>query len=240
MNEVTGRLISNSNALTTEHMHQALTSRPNVEAKLYTLLLFDILNIEGLVHHNGLSDLPIKSSVSELQIKAWHFLAPRLKEVDRIDLVDTSKVFVQFLSHVSLSEVLCVHQLNFIILTQADESIQHIARRNFLFVQEQMRRVTRRLVLEEIVDFDSTEKLYRPLINVFVIGVRRTNFKQTVHIAFIDDADYLLANPLEARTDQLDRVYAFNFTKGHRQKVFRNLEVERSGICLFNHEVLFS
>ena len=61
MDEVTVRFFSN--ALTTEFVQQALTSRPNVEAKLNTLLLFDIFNSEILVIHNVLANFPIKNSV---------------------------------------------------------------------------------------------------------------------------------------------------------------------------------
>ena len=134
MDEVTVRFFSN--ALTTEFVQQALTSRPNVEAKLNTLLLFDIFNSEILVIHNVLANFPIKNSVWELQVETRHFAAPFLQEVDAIDLVGTRELMVNFLYHIYFSKVLCVHQLHFVILTLADESIQNIARLNFLSIQD--------------------------------------------------------------------------------------------------------
>ena len=93
-------------------------------------------------------------------------------------------------------------------------------------------------IFEKIINFYGANQLEIPLVDVLIVRVGRADFNHAVEIALIDEADYFLGDPLEARADELDSMFTGRILPNSRDEILWDKHVESLAFSFTDNELL--
>jgi len=211
----------------------------DVEAELDLLLFVDVSEVKAIVLDHQLWDVPVKPRVGKLHVEMSLHVSPLLLEVDTVDHGQQVEAF--------WFEVDGVLQRNFVALIQSDQAVKGVSGIKLGFMKEHMGLVARVHVDKEIVHLDAAHELdvvgdllLHLTLAVLDILVGFSDAEDWVKISLVDDSKSGVIDPLEARSDDLDRCFSSDFVPIRVQEVFRNLQVNRLSVSLANDELLLA
>ena len=94
------------------------------------------------------------------------------------------------------------------------------------------------MILTKIVNFDCAEQLQGSLAWILVGWVSADHLKEAVHVALVDNSEHFLVNPLEARGDELYRLFLVEEFPVDAEEVRGNVHVDVPSLRLDDREVL--
>ena len=101
-----------------------------------------------------------------------------------------------------------------------------------------MRRIEVTQIFEKIINFYGANQLEIPLVDVLIVRVGRADFNHAIEIALIDEADYFLGDPLEARADELDSMFTGRILPNSRDEILWDKHVESLAFSFTDNELL--
>ena len=129
-----------------------------------------------------------------------------------------------------------VWQVRLVVLASSNKPLQDISCFKWKLVDEQVLWVKPFMIHVLIVDLDNGKKLQVASINILIFTVSGTEFKKTVKVIDIDDAESSISLPFEARSEYLQGLFILIWVPNSAYKVFWEIEVDELGFGFSNQK----
>ena len=129
-----------------------------------------------------------------------------------------------------------VWQVRLVVLASSNKPLQDISCFKWKLVDEQVLWVKPFMIHVLIVDLDNGKKLQVASINILIFTVSGTEFKKTVKVIDIDDAESCISLPFEAWSKYLQGLFILIWVPNSAYKVFWEIEVDELGFGFSNQK----